>query len=224
MSQTIETKFNFKARKITDENGKELGKAKKQPPLTVSLPVPTREEIATYLVTPDDMDGDKKANTVGNKVRELLDDVFQGIIRDHAKSQLDEVIESFLLDDSKTIGVDSIDFDKLSLEYIASLPPAQRGARAISEEEFEAFFSDYMQVMVAATGKPEVKIANHIGHFKKPQRLKQQKEALSVLVDQIDVYLASSANVEETGEVANRIRAKFDKWLKEDDKLDLAAL
>ena len=225
MTQALETKFNFKARKITDDQGKEIGKTKKQPSLVVNLPVPTRADVVAYLAAPDDVDGEnKKLNTPGNKVRELLDDAIQAIIRDQAKGQLDDVIDSFGNDDSKVITPDALDFDKLSLEYIATLPPAQRGARAFSEEDFEAFFSDYMAVMVQVTGKPETKIANHIGHFKKPTRIKANKEVLAVLIDQVDVYLASSANVEDTGEVANRIRSKFDKWLKEDDKFDVTAL
>lgn len=225
MTQSIETKFNFKARKITDDAGKEIGKTKKQPALIVNLPVPTDADVVAYLSAQDDVDADgKKTNSPGNKVRDLLRDAIQSIVRDQAKGQLDDVIDSFGVDDSKTITADSLDFDKLSLEYIATLPPAQRGARAISEEDFEAFFADYMAVMVATTGKPETKIANHIGHFKKPTRVKGNKDVLGVLIDQLDVYLASAANVEDTGEVANRIRSKFDKWLKEDDKFDASAL
>jgi hypothetical protein len=225
MTQAVDTKFNFKARKIVDEQGKELGKAKKQPALVVAIPVPTDAEVVAYLSDPDEVDGEgKKVNSVGNKVRDLLRESFASIIRDQAKSQLDEVIDSFGLDDSKTVGADAIDFDKLSLEYIATLPPAQRGTRAISDEDFEAFFADYLAVMVATTGKSEIKIMNHIGHFKKPLRLKNSKDALSLMVDQLDVYLATSANIEETGEVANRLRGKFSKWLTEDDKLDLEAL
>lgn len=215
MPQMIATKFNFKTRTIKDENGKEIGKTKKQPSLEVQLPQPTVEEVVSILQSQDEAHA---------KVKELILDGIYGIVRDQAKAQLDEVIDSFGTDDTKTVSVETLDFDKLDLIYIANLPPAQRGARAIPEEDWEAFFSDYLQVMVAATGKPENKIKNHLEHFKKPTRIKQNKEILAVLIDQLDVYMASAANIEETAECAGRVRAKFDKWMKEDDKFDVTAL
>lgn len=215
MTKAVETKFNFKARTIKDENDKEIGKTKKQPALTVNIPQPTEEEIVAYLQSTDE---------AHKKVKEVIVDAVYAITRDYAKSLLDEVIETFGTDDSKTITPADLDYDKLSLEYIANLPPSQRGARAIPPEDFEAFYQDYMRVMVAATGKPEDKIKNHIGHFQKPTRIKNAKDILAVLVEQLDVYLATSPNLEDTGEVAQRIRGKFDKWAKEDEKFDVSAL
>lgn len=215
MPQLINTKFSFKSRTIKDESGKEIAKTKKQPALEVQLPQPTTEEVVLILQSQDEAHA---------KVKELILDGIYSIVRDQAKAQLDEVIDSFGTDDSKTVSVENLDFDKLDLIYIANLPPSQRGTRAIPEEDWEAFFGDYLQVMVAATGKQESKIKNHLEHFKKPTRIKSSKDILAVLVDQLDIYIASSANIEETGECAQRIRSKFDKWLKEDDKFDVTAL
>lgn len=228
MTQAINTKFNFKARKITDSEGKEIGKTKKQPALTVALPIPTDQEIVDALCLPDVEVAPKKEGEAPTfevpKVKQLIRDAIADIVRSQAKSQLDDVIDSFGNDETKTITADSLDFDKLSLQYIAELPPAQRGARAIPDEDWEAFYQDYMQVMVATTGKPEAKIKNHIELFKKPTKAKQNKDALSVLVDQLDVYMTASANIEDTADCAQRLRGKFDKWIKEEDKLDLNAL
>lgn len=222
MTTAIETKFNFKSRKITDAEGKEIGKTKKQPALLVNLPQPTAEDAITYLSVVDTKN--EKDEVVVDKVKSMILEAIQEIVRIQAKSQLDEIIDGFGPDETLTVSAESIDYDKLSLEYIANLPPAQRGARAIPDEDWEAFFADYLQVMVAATGKPEAKIKNHLDLFKKPTRVKQNKDALNVLVDQLDVYLGTSANVEETGECASRLRAKFVKWIEEDSKLDLNAL
>lgn len=228
MTQALETKFNFKARKITDENGKEIGKTKKQPSLTVSLPVPTVDEIVAALQLPDVEVPPKKEGEEPTKetpkVKALLLDAIYDIIRTQAKSQLDDAIDNFGTDESKQISVEYLDYDKLNLQYIADLPPAQRGARAIPEEDWEAFFMDYMQVMVQVTGKPEDKIKNHVELFKKPTRIKQNKDALALLVENLDIYLASSASLDDTGDCASRVRGKFDKWLKEDSKVDLSAL
>ena len=205
MTQAINTKFNFKARKITDSEGKEIGKTKKQPALTVALPIPTDQEIVDALCLPDVEVAPKKEGEAPTfevpKVKQLIRDAIADIVRSQAKSQLDDVIDSFGNDETKTITADSLDFDKLSLQYIAELPPAQRGARAIPDEDWD-----------------------HIELFKKPTKAKQNKDALSVLVDQLDVYMTASANIEDTADCAQRLRGKFDKWIKEEDKLDLNAL
>jgi len=214
MSQATEIKFNFKSRKITDDAGNEIGRTKKQPSLTVSLPVPTADEIVSYLTSTDESH---------SKVRAMLVEAVGDLVRVQAKSQLDEVIDGFTSEE-QTIAADALDFDKLSLEYIANLEPAARGSRAISDEDWELLFADYLQVMVQVTGKPEAKIKNHLELFKKPARAKQNKPALAILVDQLDVYMASTASLEDTGEAVSRLHSKFTKWLAEDDKFDASAL
>lgn len=222
MTQSIETKFNFKSRKITDTEGKEIGKTKKQPSLTVGLPQPTAEELIGYLSLQDTTND--KGEVLVDKKKALVLEAIQDMVRAQAKNQLDELIDSFGTDETMTVSAENIDYDKLSLEYIANLPPAQRGARAIPDEDWEAFYADYLQVMVAATGKPEAKIKNHLDLFKKPTRVKNNKDALAVLVEQVDVYLTASPNVDDTAECAGRLRSKFAKWADEDSKLDLTSL
>ena len=41
---------------------------------------------------------------------------------------------------------------------------------------------------------------------------------LKVLVDQLDIYLASSGNLEDTGTCAVRTRDRFNKWIAEPEK------
>jgi hypothetical protein len=210
----VETKFTFKQRTIKDENGKEIGKAKKQPALVANLPQPTKTTIAQVLQSED---------PAYAKLSQLFLDTIHGIVRDQAKSQLDEVIEGFGMDD-KTVTADNLDYDKLDLIYIANLEPAQRGARAITEEEFNTFFEDYANVMVVATGKPLEKIKNHIEIFRKPARVRNAKEMLQVLLMQLDLYITKTAALEDTGEVATRLRARFAKWLEEEEKFDTSIL
>lgn len=228
MTQTIEAKFNFKARKITDENGKEIGKTKKQPAVTVAIPVPTVEEIVSILqmedvVVPPKKEGEEPTRQTP-RIKQLVLDAIQEIPRAQAKNQFDEIIDGFGVDESKVVTPDMLDFDKLTLSYIANLEPGQRGVRPIPEEDFETFYEDYVPTMVAATGKPEVKLKNHIELFKKPTRAKQNKEVLTLLVDQLNIYMASSGNIEETAEVANRLKSRFEKWIKEEDRYDVTAL
>lgn len=198
-------KFNFKSRRITDENGNEIGRTKKQPSLTVDLPVPSTDEVITMLQS-----GGAEAVLL---MTQIGDTIYQA-----ARGQFDEVIEQFGDDDSKEVTADMLNYDQLSISYLANLPPSSRGVQAVSDEEWQAFFEDYLAVMVAATGKTEDRIKNHINLFKKPQKAKANKEVLKVLVDQLDIYLASSGNLEDTGTCAVRIRDRFNKWVAEPEK------
>ncbi len=213
MPQALEQKFNFKSRKITDESGKEIGRTKKQPSLVATLPVPTNEELIAQLQVPE------------SAISKLVMAAVQAVIYGAAREQFDEIIDSFGDDDTQEVNASMLDYDKLDLEYLANLPPSQRGGTALSEEDWTAFFGDYLQVMVAATGKEEARIKNHINLFKKPLKAKAHKDILAVLVDQLDIYMASSQNLEETGEAASRLRTKFAKWHAEPEKVvDLSIL
>jgi len=198
-------KFNFKSRRITDESGNEIGRTKKQPSLTVDLPIPSTDEVITMLQA-----GGAEAVLL---MTQIGDTIYQA-----ARGQFDEVIEQFGDDDSKEVTADMLNYDQLSISYLANLPPSSRGVQAVSDEEWQAFFEDYLAVMVAATGKTEDRIKNHINLFKKPQKAKANKEVLKVLVDQLDIYLASSGNLEDTGTCAVRIRDRFNKWIAEPEK------
>ena len=198
-------RFNFKSRRITDEAGNEIGRTKKQPSLTVDLPVPSTDEVIAML-------------QAGGAEAVLLMTQIGDIIYQAARGQFDEIIEQFGDDDSKEVTADMLNYDQLSISYLANLPPSSRGVQAISDEEWQAFFEDYLAVMVAATGKTEDRIKNHINLFKKPQKAKANKEVLKVLVDQLDIYLASSGNLEDTGTCAVRIRDRFNKWIAEPEK------
>jgi hypothetical protein len=198
-------KFNFNSRKITDEQGKEIGRTRKQDAVTCDIPVPAADEIVSIL-----QNGGKEADLVYEAVAE--------IIVSQAREQFDELIESFGSDESKVISASMLDYDKLNLVYIASIPPARRGASAITDEDWKVFFDDYLAVMVAATGKAEERIKNHINLFKSPAKAKANKEVLAVLVDQLDIYMSSSANLDDTGTCAVRISEKFKKWIAEPEK------
>lgn len=200
MPYSKEVKFNFKARTVRNEAGEAIGKTKKQPSLVVAMPMLTAGEVASYLAN----EASKEAVLICEAVARLF--------IDGARQQFDEVIESFT-DDNQEVTASMLDYSKLNLEYIASIPPTQRGATALTDEDWQVFFEDYLAVMVQATGKPEVKIKNHLELFKKPNKAKNNKEVLAVLIDQLDIYMAQSASLEDTGAAASRIRDKFDKWL-----------
>jgi len=199
-------KFNFKSRTIRSEDGQVLGRSKKQPSVECEIPALAADEIISYLQAGD------------TKEAALITEAVARIIIDAAREQFDEIIEAFGDDDSKEVSASMLDYSKLSLEYVASIPPTQRSSSALSDEDWEAFYTDYLSVMVAATGKTEDKIKNHINLFKKPTKAKANKEVLQVLVDQLDIYMASSASLEDNGTCAARVSDKFKRWIDEPEK------
>lgn len=203
-AQTV--KFNFKSRAIKDEAGNTIGRTKKQPSIEAAIPVLELTEISALLQDQPE-----------SPVSKLIAEAVARIVIDAARDQFDEVIEAFGDDATKEVQASMLDYDKLTLEYIASIPPTQRGASALTEEDWVAFYNDYLATMVAATGKAEARIMNQINLFKKPAKAKSNKEVLAVLIDQLEIYMSASANLEDTAVCADRISTKLKKWLAEPD-------
>jgi len=224
---TVMKKFNFKPRSIKNEKGEEIEKLPKQPSLEVNIPVPTAEKLIEILQGPTeftDVQPDESIVTRPNLVRQLVLDAVNEVVFGQAKQQLDQAIESFGTDKSKTITVDHIDYDKLTLEFIASIPPARRGATAISDEEWTEFFKDYVNTMVAATGKTVEKLEKHIDIFKKPTKYRARKDLLAVLLEQLAVYATSTQSLEDFQVQYNRLNDVLTKYLTEEDRIDVDAL
>ena len=195
-------KFNFKKRIVKDESGAVIATIAKKPSIEVGLPVLSTAGILEIL------------QAEPSKESELILDAVSNIFYLAARAQFDDVIENLTDPDGEVTGA-QLDFDKLTLSYIANLPKSARGAAAISDEEWTYFFTDYLAVMVAATGKEEKRIVNQIEHFKKPQRVKANGKVLEVLVDQLNIYITKTAALEDTGTCADRLLTKFNKWIED---------
>lgn len=223
----VKKKFNFKQRTVKDESGKEVDKLPKQPSLEVMLPVPTAEAVIAVLSQPDTLtvtgdDGNTKE--VANTQKSLILDYIYQIIFDQAKSQLDSVIDSFGSDKTKQVSVSDLDYDKLSLAYIASIPPARRGAVAISDEEWKEFFTDYGNVMSQGAGKTKVQIENHIKILERPRNYRAKKDLLSVMRDQLNLYAQLASNLEDYTVQYQRLQDQLTRFIDEEDKIDISAL
>lgn len=192
-------KFNFKKRTVKDETGQVIGEVAKKPTIEVTLPVLSAQGVVDVLAA-------------GGKEAEVILEAVNFIFYQAARQQFDDVIENLANPDDEVKSSD-LNFDKLQLSYLANLPPATRGGAAISEDEWNYFFQDYMAVMVAATGKEERRIANQIEHFKKPNRCKANQAVLEVLVDQLSIYVSKSSAIEDTAQAAERLMSKFQGWI-----------
>jgi len=212
----VPVKFNFKQRTVKGENGAPDKKLKKQNSVTASLPNFTADYLAALF-------SDTSAETA--KARALVLDYANEMFREQAKSQFEDVIEGFGEDETQQVAAAHLNYDKLTLEFISNLPATQRGRASISDEDWNTFYKDYITVMLAATGKDITRLNKHLDIFKKPTKVKSQPEAMEVMVDQLDIYLAHSELLEDTGVAAKRLRDKFDAWMKEETaKYDPAGL
>lgn len=222
----VKKKFNFKQRTVKDESGKEVDKLPKQPSLEVMLPVPTAEAVIAVLSQPDTVTVTVNGETkeVANTQKSLILDYIYQIIFDQAKSQLDAVIDSFGSDKTKQVSVSDLDYDKLSLAYIASIPPARRGAVAISDEEWKEFFADYGNVMSQGAGKTKVQIENHIKILERPRNYRAKKDLLSVMRDQLNLYAQLATNLEDFTVQYQRLQDQLTRFIEEEDKIDITAL
>lgn len=222
----VKKKFNFKQRTVKDETGKEVDKLPKQPSLEVMLPVPTAEAVIAVLSQPDTLTTTVNGETkeVANTQKSLILDYIYQIIFDQAKSQLDSVIDSFGSDKTKQVSVSDLDYDKLSLAYIASIPPARRGAVAISDEEWKEFFTDYGNVMSQGAGKTKVQIENHIKILERPRNYRAKKDLLSVMRDQLNLYAQLASNLEDYTVQYQRLQDQLTRFIDEEDKIDISAL
>jgi hypothetical protein len=191
-------KFNFKKRTVKDEEGQVILTINKKPSVEASLPVLSAAGVVEAL-----SNGGKEAELILSAISDIF---YQG-----ARAQFDDIIEGLQSPDDE-VTASMLDFDKLSLTYLANLPKSARGASAISEDDWNAFFEDYLNVMVAATGKEEKRINNQIEHFKKPTRIKSNSKVLEVLIDQLSIYTAKTPNLEDNAPCAERLLSKFSKW------------
>lgn len=213
---SLASKFSFRPRKLKDAEGKEIGEALKVPAAEVTLPVPSIESIVTLL---------QSTSEELAKQRKLVMDSIYDIIRGQAKSQLEEIIDSFTDAASvRALTQGDLRYNELTLEFISNLEPGRRGATPIAEETFELFYSDYSEVMVQAAGIDPKKVAAQLELLKTPTRVKSRKDLQQVLVTLLNQYATATAKLEDTGPVYERLKGKLEKWLKEEDKVSVDAL
>lgn len=181
----------------------ELGN--KRPTINLALPYLTMEGLITAL-------GDEK------QAKLILDMVNDEIIYGAARQQVND-------EQSPVNEQSQLDLTKLTLEFIANLPPAERRGGGIPKEVWEAFSKDYLAIMPAVTGKTADQVGNAVKlHVAKYQPCKTNKKVLKVLQDQLAVYTANTQNLEEFGGAVEFLNKKLETLLQADEAALLANL
>lgn len=143
----------------------------------------------------------------GGKGLELLMEVIYDTVRGAVASYVG---------DNENAAQDNVPWDKFTWDAIANAPRAER--RTISDEVWEAFAKDYIEVMPSVTGKSVEAVTNATVVFlKKFTIVKTNKPVISKLKDQLGLYMEHSKNAEQFAEVLEMLVSKADALLAAND-------
>jgi len=130
-----------------------------------------------------------------------------------------------LIETGQTVKSESFDLNKLTWAAIASIPAKERAGTAISKEDWEAFVTDYVDVMPGATGKSKEKVALAASIFaKKLLPVKTNLDALATLSQQLDIWYEASKMQEQMTDVYTFLREKIDSYSKPEAQITADAL
>lgn len=181
------TLFRFK--KSTD---KETGINTERHPVELAIPYPSVQGIMTILKE-------------GGKQLELLQEAIESVVNAQARE--------LLYEDTKLTAA-TFPVEKLSWEYIANIPKAQRRGGGIPKETWEDFIKDYIAVMPAATGKSVDQISNAARILQnRLNPVKTNEPALQLLVGQLAVYMETSQSAEDYSECVEFLLDKANNYL-----------
>lgn len=179
-------KFNFRTMKD------EFGNESKRPSIELDIPVPSVEGLVAILEN-------------GGKGLDLLLEVVGNFVIQQAKGQVD---------DNEAITQETLDTSKLTWEFIANLPKAERRGSGIPKETWEDFSADYIEVMPALTGKTVEQVTNAAKAFvNKFSALKTNKPAINILKAQLGIYMSGSPNAGNFTDVLELLTERADKFL-----------
>lgn len=113
---------------------------------------------------------------------------------------------------------------KYTFGAIAVQPREDRRASSISDEDWEAFAADYIEIMPALTNKTKDNITNAVTVYRKKFSIvKTDKAVLNLLKGQLALYVENTKNGEEFSEILDMLTHKVDMYLGQDDVQQLIA-
>ena len=184
---TKSSKFTFKKSKDKASGIETMREA-----VELAIPYPSMEGIISIIET-------------GGKGLELLFDAVEGIVNSAARE---------LLNEDHKLNASTFPTEKVSWEFIANIPKLQRRGGGIPKESWDDFEADYCEVMPAATGKGLEQVRNAAKILKdKFSKVKTNEPVLTLLIDQLAVYLGATTKAEEFADCVEFLLDKADKLL-----------
>jgi hypothetical protein len=159
-----------------------------------NVPVPNENYVITILEK-------------GGKELKLLLEVMAGTVRSAAAA---------IVSDDEKITADNFPMDKVSWEAIANQERAERAT--ISQETWESFAKEYLEIMPALTNKTPDQLGNAIQvYLKKFAIVKTNKPVLSKLRDQLTIFVENTKNGEDFADILELLQGKLELYLNSND-------
>lgn len=198
-----EFKLRFKEVTLKDEDGNEIGKAKKHPEVIFIAPVPSVEDIIQEL-------------TQESPIRTLVMDNIYDIIAAAAKNQVADWREQ---NPEGTFTATQIDLSKLTLRAIALTPKKERGGWAPSDQDIKDFVEDYKHTMLTLVGYDPKKVGTHCKNFEKGLiKIKSEKPILAKVKEILTVWAANTEGMEDNAPTYDWFVTRIERWLKVEEK------
>jgi hypothetical protein len=200
--------INFFFRKVKNEvKDPETGKTNvvetKRPTVTIPLPVPSVEGIVSIL-------------QAGGKQLDLLLEAVASVVIEQARE---------IVNEKEDINATNFPYEKMSWEYIANLPKAERRGGGISKELWDDFEKDYSEIMPAITGKKQEAVDTAAKIFKtKFAGATTNKPVLKLLEGQLALYAQHTTQGETLLPCIEFLQNKLEKLLNTDETNLLLAL
>lgn len=195
------TVFNFKTSKVA-------GVETKRDSLELAIPYPTVQGIIDILEKSDTPEGEKSL--------ELLMQTVRGVITQQARA---------LITDDPAITALTFPADKMSWDFIANIPKAERSGGGIPAPVWDDFETDYVAVMITATGNEADKVARAAALLKgKLSNARTNIPVLKHLVELLGIYINNTKRADEFAACVNFLMEKADKLLNVTDEELLSAL
>lgn len=198
--------FKFFFRSKTSENSLGEKVTTRRPTLELSIPVPTLDGLIELL-------NEGNATKIAGLMQLVEDCIYSA-----AKQQVDE-------DEAMT--QERLDVNKLTMDYLFSLPPSQRASSVPPEELWKLFEADYPAIMASVQpNRTAQQIATARDLFlKRLNPVKERPDMLNTLKQYLALWYASTAQKEELAPVYEFLLAKADNFINQPPKvLDLAAI
>lgn len=143
----------------------------------------------------------------GGKELKLLLEVMASTVRSAAAA---------IVGDDEKVSADNFPVAKISWEAIANQERAERAS--ISQETWDAFAKEYLEIMPALTNKDAEQLGNAIAvYVKKFSIVKTNKKVLEKLNDQLTIFVENTKNGEDFADIIELLQGKLELYLNSND-------
>lgn len=196
--------FHFKKEVLKDAAGNKIGDGKKLPSVALLVPLVTAETVLTLFTDPSKV-----------KEQQFMLDSLQQQVYLGARDQINAFREKNSAADS--VPLDVLDHSKLTIEALALAAEESGSASRISEDDWESFYDNWKEVMLATPWTAEegraARVEAQLNLFRKQLRRSRDKKLLNGVRQLLDIYAANAgAGLTDNAACYENINGYVEKW------------